>query len=402
MRSRVMIGLICFLVIFSSSCASQWVTRLPVATPQFSPLPATTTPTLLAPSATIAPSPTPISREIINTNNLKQVRLLHQYWLAIATAAGVDPYEMDISAIAASPDGRLLAVGGCSQQVEQDLRSGNVYCHGADTQSPGGLPFLLILDVNIEKVIEVVRENKPDTTIADLSFTTDGKKLIYVVQPGKFVLWDLASNQAEATLWEGETSAPRIAISSDGKWIALKIADKAEIWDIANAKFVTELPSLFRPQFSADSSRIAVRSNMEFIVYETGTWKELLRFGIPCECVYALSPNLSLLATSGGVAATADSSPVVIWDTSTGLQIKSLDTGKGLTVFLLFTPDGQMLWRAGDRGRLTAWDTSEWKLLAENIGGITPVFNLRAFRFVAGGRGYLLSSDLLLGLYGLP
>jgi WD40 repeat protein len=258
------------------------------------------------------------------------------------------------------------------------------------------------LEADTEKVVEVIPENKPDTTIADLAFTTDGKKLIYVVQPGKFVLWDIASNQAESILWEGEMSTPRITVSPDGKWIALKTADKAEIWDTANAKFVTELPSLFRPQFSSDGSRIAVRSNREFIVYETSTWAESLRFGMPCECAYALSPNLSLLATSESATDTTNSPPILIWDTSTGLQIKSLDAGKSLTVFLLFTPDGRILWRAGDRGSLTAWDTSEWKLLAENIGGITPVFNLSGFRFVAGGRGYLLSSDLLLALYGLP
>jgi hypothetical protein len=47
-----------------------------------------------------------------------------------------------------------------------------------------------------------------------------------------------------------------------------------------------------------------------------------------------------------------------------------------------------------------AWDTSEWNFLAENIGGITPIFNLHGFQFVGDGRHYLLLSDLLLGLYG--
>jgi hypothetical protein len=43
-----------------------------------------------------------------------------------------------------------------------------------------------------------------------------------------------------------------------------------------------------------------------------------------------------------------------------------------------------------------------WQLLAENIGGITPIFNLCGFQFVEDGWHYLLFSALHLGFYGLP
>jgi WD40 repeat protein len=98
----------------------------------------------------------------------------------------------------------------------------------------------------------------------------------------------------------------------------------------------------------------------------------------------------------------SETTPIVIWDTSTGEQIQSLQAGQGFTAFLSFTPDGKMLWRAGEHGNLTAWDTSEWNLLAENVGGVTPIFNLHGFQFTGDGRHYLLFSDLLIGLYGLP
>jgi hypothetical protein len=51
---------------------------------------------------------------------------------------------------------------------------------------------------------------------------------------------------------------------------------------------------------------------------------------------------------------------------------------------------------------LKAWETGEWNFLAENIGGVTPIFNLQGFQFVGDSRHYFLLSDLLLGLYGLP
>lgn len=391
---------ICFLVILSSSCTSQ-MHRLPVATPQVTPetVTATVTAAAITPQPTATSTFTPTPKDIIRPNNLKQVKLLHFYWLSIATAAGVDPHEMDISAVATSPDGSLIAVGGCSKPLEADLRSGSIYCSGGDSENAGGVPFLLILDANTENVVEAIPENQADTTIADLAFTPDGKKLIYAVYPGKFVMWDVASEQIESTLWEGETSAPRVAISPNGEWIALKTTDQVEIWDVTSKEFVAELPSFFRPQFSVDNTQVAVYSNREFIVYETGTWTETLRFGMPCDCIYALSPSLSLLATS---ERESEGAPILIWDTSSGVQIQSLATSKGFTAFLAFTPDAQMLWRASDRGDLTAWDTSEWNFLTENIGGITPIFNLHGFQFVPDGQGYLLFSDLLLALYGLP
>lgn len=399
MFSKTKAALACLFVVLSSSCTSQ-TQHLPVATPQVTPTTSTVTPTTITPSPVPTLPPTPVPPDIINAKNLKQVRLLHQYWLAVASSAGVDPYEMDISAVAVSPDGRLIAVGGCSKPLEADLRSGNIYCDGKDPENTGGVPFLLILDASTENVIATVPENTTDTTVADLAFTPDGKKLIYAIYPTKFAVWDIASNQMETTLWEGENSAPGIAVSPDGRWIALKTTDRIKIWDVANGKIVAEIPAFFRPQFSADSQKLLVNSDKQFLIYQTGTWTELLRFGMPCDCVYAVSPNLLLLATAE--RAPAEKTPIVIWDTSTGVQLQSLQSNHGTTTFLAFTPDGQMLWRASDRGALTAWDTAEWTFLGENIGGVTPIFNLSSFQFVGDGRHYLISSDLLLALFGLP
>jgi WD40 repeat protein len=389
---------ICFLLVLSSACAPE-KQRLPVTTPRSTPEPPATS-TLIASSPTATLPPTPIPADAIRPENLKQVRLLHQYWLAVATEASVDPYEMDISAVALSPDGAFLAVGGCSKALEADLRSGNIFCNGQDSSSPGGVPFLLILDASTEEVIAIIPENEAETVIADLAFTPDGQKLIYAVHPGKFVVWDMNAGEVESTLWEGETSAPDIAVSPDGRWLALKPTDQVLIWDTTSEEFVAEIPAYFRPQFSADSSRIAVYRDGEFIVYETGTWNELLRFGLPCDCVYALSPNLTLLATSERTP--VESIFITIWDTSTGAQVQTLQASRGVTAFLTFSPDGHMLWRADQRGELVAWNPSERTFLAETIGGITPIFNLQGFELTSDGRYYLLYSDLLLGLYGLP
>jgi len=391
-------GLCIFLLVLSSACVPERQ-RLPVATPRVTP--ETSVPsTVIGSSPTATLLPTPTSADAIRPETLEQVRLLHQYWLAVATEASVDPYEMDISAADLSPDGTFLAVGGCSKPLDEDLRSGNIFCDGQDSASPGGVPFLLILDASTEDVIAVIPENEAETAIADLVFTPDGEKLIYAVHPGKIAMWDMDSGEVESILWEGETSAPTSAVSPDGRWIALKPTDQVLIWDIASEEFVAELTAYFRPQFSADSSRIAVYREGEFVVYETGTWAEVLRFGLPCDCFYALSPNLTLLATSERTP--AESIFIKIWDTSTGALVQTLQASRGVTAFLVFSPDGNMLWRADQRGDLVAWNPSERTFLAENIGGITPIFNLQGFKFSNDGRYYLLYSDLLLGLYGLP
>ncbi|HJR78649.1 MAG TPA: hypothetical protein VJ821_01175 [Anaerolineales bacterium] len=401
MVSRIMAGCISLLLVLSSSCSSSTPDQLPISTPKFTPeIPtATVTPPAL-PTATPTPPPTQVPSDAISHENLMQVHLLHEYWSIVATAAGADPYEMDISAIAASPQGRFLAVGGCSKPLEADLRSGSIYCNGEDPESPEGRPFLLILDVDTETVVGTISENEPATTVADLAFSYDGEKLIYALYPGKFAVWDVASARLESILWEGDSSAPRIAVSPDGHWIALKTTDQAMIWDAPAGEFVAEIPAYFRPQFSADGGRMMVYRDQEFIIYETGTWTELVRFGIPCDCVYAVSPDFSLFATSA--RAPTENAPILIWDISTGEQLQTLEGNEGFTDFLLFTPDGKMLWRARERGDLMAWNTSDWRFLAGQIGGVTPIFNLHGFQFVGNGRYYLLFSDLHLGLYGLP
>lgn len=401
MLSRI--TFVCLFVVLTSSCASQNNQNLPITTPKPTAETvetATATSVTEQPSLTVTPRPTAPPSEVINPYNLDRVKLLHQYWLAVATAADVDPYEMSISAVATSADGKLLAVGGCSKPLEADLRSGNIYCDGADSQNPDGVPFLLIMNINTEDVVSTIPENQPGTTIADLAFTYDGKKLIYAIQPNKIAVWDIASAQLESILWDGDTSAPRIAVSPDDKWYALKTTDQAEIWDTANEEFVAEIPAFFHPTFSADGKQFLVNRGKDFVLYETGTWKELERFQIPCDCVYALSPDLTLLAASE--SAPTGNAPILIWDVTTGKQTQSLDGEKDFTTFLSFSPDGNMLWRAGEHGDLTAWDTKDWQVLGKNIGTFIPIINLRGFQFVGDGRYYLLFSDQHLGLYGLP
>ena len=381
----------CLLAVLLSACASPTPDQLPISTPPFTTEIATANET---PASTQAPASSP------DQENLEKLQLLHEYWLVVATAAGVDPYEMDLSAVASDPRGRYLAVGGCSKPLEADLRSGNIYCTAEDTENSPATPFLLILDANTEDTIGRIPEHEANTTIADMSFTPDGEKLIYAVHPGKFAIWDIASARLEAILWEGETSAPRLALSPDGRWIALKTADHVVIWDTSGEEFVAELPAYYRPQFSSTGDRMLVYREQEFIIYETGTWTEQMRFGIPCDCVYAFSPDFSLLATSERPP--AENAPILIWDVLTGEQIQIIEGSPGFTMFLEFTPAGDMLWRARERGDLTAWSTTDWRLLAEQIGGITPISSLQGFQFVEGGQRYLLYSDLHLGLYGLP
>ena len=370
----------------------------PAATPELPT--ATSTSTIALPSATASPPPTPIPRDAISPENLRQVKLLHEYWLAVSNAVGIDPYDMDISAVAASPDGQLLAVGGCSQALEEDLRSGSMICNGEGSEEAGGIPFLIVMDAEMESVIATIPENAPGTTIADLAFTRDKKKLIYAIQPNKVAVWDIASQTVEATLWDRETSAPRITVSPDGKWIALKTTDQVSIWDTAYAAIVADIPAYSRAQFSADGGRILVYGDQEFIIYETGTWTEQVRFTSPCDCIYAFSPDLSLLATSERMP--TENAPVLVWDISTGEQIQSLDVNRGFTAFLSFSPDGQMLWRVEERGDVSAWGTDDWQLLANHIGGLVPIIHLHGFQFADDSRHYLLISDLHLGLYGLP
>jgi WD40 repeat protein len=343
--------------------------------------------------------------------DLDRLIQLHEYSSAIAQVPGV-PTDFDwlfTSALAYSPDGRFLAVGGCTEFLGGEVGRP---AHCGTLSESTDRTFLIVLDANTKDLVATLPETEPGTTITDLAFTHDGGRLFYALHhqesDSELFVWDVNSQRAEPYHWAGRGD-PRIDVSPDGRWLALDnftqdhSTGKVSIIDLTRGELARELPGGFwYPQFSRDSTKLAVFPLGQTAVYETGSWKAVGSMDLPCDegCYLALSPDLSLLATSEVGQAAA---PVLVSDIAAGQQVQSLPAGDESTRRLVFTPDGSMLWNITEDSQVAVWDAETWQSLgSKGFLYELGIFDVREVKFADDGRTLLVADFLFISLLGLP
>ncbi|HEY2980368.1 MAG TPA: WD40 repeat domain-containing protein [Anaerolineales bacterium] len=358
------------------------------------------------------PSPTPLAP--LGPDNLDQLQYLHGYWPAVAAAA--KPYAGDewdfepqwvLSAAAYSPDGRFIALGGCTIGGYSGGESGRAWCADRDDPSDDATNRTLgfVLDAHTEEIIATLPEYPPDTTITDLAFTHDGATLLIATDPGKVEKWDVSARQIESVLWEA-SGYPQIAISPDDRWVALNDYETLKILELSSGEIVKELPEGYEnlgppPLFSADGTRIASADAGGFRIFDTATWEEAAFFDYPCldRCYVEFSPDLSLAASWE-----LDSAAILIWDVTSGQQLRSLDMAPDEILSMKFNPDGSLLSFVTADNIAKFWGTDDWQpagdyaLDAIVLAGIRGHFIL----YADDGRSFLCPSAMGIELYGLP
>ena len=350
------------------------------------------------PELTPTPSPTPAPINF-NADNFSQFVQLRSYYTAeINQALGGDLLEMSMSALAYSPDGRYIALGGCTQ-----IASGP--CNDAGS----GESFLLILDAQTTKIVS--RIPTKGVSITSLAFTSDGEKLIYAVFPARVLIWDITSGQVDRVVWDdGEKKDyPKIAVSSDGSMIAAAYLNRLLVWDGLSGELITEetavrIGSTF-PKFSFDGSRLAVFSaeyGTEITVYDTATWEKISSIHPPGNQteIVAFSPDGKTIATAGY----EEYAEILLWDVDSGAREAALvDTLKYVET-LTFTPDGKLLLIAGVATNtlegISVWDYHEHRLL----GYIADFMFPSRYLFSADGSSFITNDYVfpILYLWSLP
>jgi Tol biopolymer transport system component len=402
------------------------------ASPSETPRPAPLATASAQPTATLRPSPTPVP--IIGAGNLSQVEALHNYWVDVVLAAGLknDFTTGAVTSVAYSPDGRFVAVAGC-QAVAEGMHTGALSC---GTLHYTGEPFLVILDAQTGSLVASV-PIEGWTWVFRIAFTHDGNTLIYATSDGfvdKLVVWDIPSAKVEIVLEDaaGWGEPVDITVSPDDHWMAIKFirdgsngSGNVKIWDLSSGGLdpVTEVPiqalksllSVLRlrpkgwgPHFSADSERLLIPADDEFLLYDTTTWQEAGRFKSPCNnrCNLAISPDHSLLVVLEVESEEPDQKPtsVTVWDLKTGGQVRSIGEGLDFPVPLTFTPDGQFLLGINGIG----WDVANrWKLIntiqnVQDVAVDVPGIFSRYRTFANDGLHYLQWTSDEITLYGVP
>jgi len=286
------------------------------------------------------------------------------------------------AAVAFTPDGRQVAVGGSMLG-----------------RSPRGVELWDIAEKNVVRTMTM----SPSGNLAHLAISSDGKTLVTgglafrnlregTGQYGELIVWDLSTGEKIHEL-EGHTSGiTSVSIQPNGSKVVTTslLSDKAFVWDVISGKKLRVLsnPSLFGALFGAKppmisatfsgngkhalgicgtellvwdvnsgaisrrietpgtlASTIASSSNGELIaigsslgdilLFNVGTGKKLRSF----QSAVSRVPAVSVHPKTGEILVGTSWQGTSIWDVVGGRQARSLNTGPN-TNFAIFSPDG--------------------------------------------------------------
>ncbi len=247
--------------------------------------------------------------------------------------------QIDITRLAFSPDGKMLAAIGDAGVIVWSL---------ADGQELSSMPLssigvrslsfspdsrmlaysfrsaLTLLEMPSGQVLDTIQL---PSDIRGFDFFPDGKSLITAIEDERdnmvssFTIWDIGSGQELRTFTQ-PGGVNELVVAPDGKTLAAGISSSAlRVWELDSGRQL----QLF-----------------------TG-----FRFGVP---LFAFSPDGSVLAVGEGVGfEVASPGGLRLFDVSAGREAPMLPGHEGVIFGVAFSPDGRLLATASEDKTLRLW-----------------------------------------------
>jgi RNA polymerase sigma factor (sigma-70 family) len=295
--------------------------------------------------------------------------------------------DLDVSAITLAPDGKALVAWRawnrksllvCALPTGKKLGSITV----ADGQqlwrvglAPGGKAvaaavndpmnkhFIRLWDVATGAERQLLEHERYDEAVA---FSPDGK-LLGAVSPNDSALrlWNVETGQLLHTL---KAEADNLIFSPDSKIVALGTREATvKVWDVATEKELATLKTapahdIQGLAISPDGKMLAVGGQSGLCLWDLAARKELRQ--LPDRMVYELAfgPDGKVLAASGG-------SNIRLWDVATGEQLLRRPGHDDEVDAIAVSPDGKVLVSTSYAdGTICFWDADSGKLLHQPAG----------------------------------
>jgi len=254
-----------------------------------------------------------------------------------------------LSALAFSPDGKIIASGGL--------------------QSP-----IRLWDANSGKPCGTLVG--PKACVFSLMFSADGKRLVSAgsestnhLEGGKLVLWDFAAKKPVWTV-DHDQWVRAAAFSPDGQTVAMSCDDGALLLlDAATGKEGHSLGKAGRfgsgVAFSSDGKLVAAAGSDECIqLWDSATGKEHAKFPVgSAPRTVTFSPDGNTIASAHGSPNLWEDGSIILWDTASGKRLHTLLGQKGEAFSVSFSPDGKRMVSGGMEAMTLLWDVQTGKLL---------------------------------------